>query len=329
MPANLPPQYYEEEKKLKTARTPEEKAAIFESLLSMIPKHKGTEKLQADLKRRLSKARLQEGKRSGGKRKGDEHHVPKEGAGQVVLAGLPNVGKSTIVNAVTKAAPVIAEYPYSTMKPLSGMARFENIRIQLVDIPPLFWEVTDTWVANILRNADALCVLTELNDDPVGQVELILEELKEKRIRFLEKSDSAQKATAGFFPKRLFIAGTKCDLEGSEPGLKALEEAYGTVFTVVGISAEAGIGLETFIREAFLVLDRIRVYSKAQGKKPDMESPFVLSKGTTVIEMAREIHKDFVTGLRAARIYSEDKYNGQRVGKDFILRDGDIIEIVV
>jgi len=97
----------------------------------------------------------------------------------------------------------------------------------------------------------------------------------------------------------------------------------------VVVAAKAGIGLETFIQEAFLVLDRIRVYSKAQGKKPDMESPFVLSKGTTVIEMAREIHKDFVTGLRAARIYSEDKYNGQRVGKDFILRDGDIIEIVV
>lgn len=329
MPANLSPQYYEEEKKLKTVRTPEEKIPVLESLLRLVPKHKGTEKIQADLKRRLSKARSQEGKKSGGKRRADEHHVPKEGAGQVVLAGLPNVGKSTIVDALTNAKPQIADYPYSTLKPLSGMARFENIRIQLVDIPPLFWEVTDTWVSNILRNADAICLVVELSDDPAGQVEILLEELTDKRIRPLGREAVAERGEEGTLPKRICIAGAKQDHPETAEGLEALREMFGDAYPLVAISAKEGTGLDLFLQEAFLVLDRIRVYTKVQGKKPDLENPFILDKGTTVIEMAREIHKDFVKQYRAARIFSRDMYNGQRVGKDFVLRDGDIIEMIV
>ncbi len=328
MPANLPPQYYDEEKKLKTARTPEEKAQILENLLRLIPKHKGTEKLQGDLKRRLSKARAQEGKKSGGKRKGDEHYVPKEGAGQIVLAGLPNVGKSTIVDVLTNAAPLVAEYPYSTLKPLSGMARFENILIQLVDIPPLMWEVTDKWVTNILRNADAICLVAELHDDPVGQVEILLEDLENKRIRTLRKGEEGERAEGASATKRVFIAGTKQDLPGAADGLSALKVAFEDAHPTVTLSAATGTGLEPFLRESFQAMDRIRVYTKVQGKKADLDSPFIMNRGTTVIEMAREIHKDFAQRFRAARIFCEDKYNGQRVSKDFVLRDGDIIEIL-
>jgi len=329
MPANLPPQYYEEEKKLKAARTPGEKLAALETLLSMVPKHKGTEKLQADLKRRLSKLRLQDGKQSGGTRKGDEYHVRKEGAGQVVLAGMPNAGKSQIVASLTKASPMVAEYPYSTLKPLSGMARFEDVQVQLVDIPPLFWEVTDTWVANILRNTDAICLVVELNDDPGGQVELLLEELQEKRIEPVPEGAVPGEGKAGFFPKRFFIAGTKLDLPGSGKGLEDLKSAFAATCPLVGLSPITGIHMDDFVREAFRVLDRVRVYSKSPGKKPDLNNPFVFPKGSTVKEMAGQIHKDFKASLKSARIFCEDKYNGQRVGKDFVLRDRDIIELVV
>jgi len=330
MPANLPPHYYEEEKKLKSARTPEEKIAILETLLSMIPKHKGTEKLQSELKQRLSKARDQVGKKKGGSRRTDEHHVEKEGAGQIVLAGMPNVGKSQILGAFTRAVPQIADYPYSTLKPLSGMARFENIRIQLVDIPPLFWEVTDTWVSNILRNSDAICLVVELHDDPAGQVELLLEELKEKRIEPLETGGQpGQRAGDGIYVKPILIVGNKLDLPEAAEGLKALKLQYASRFTVVGISAMDGQGGEAFLLEAFHILNKIRVYTKTSGKKPDLDRPFVFPKGITVIEMAGGIHKDFIGRFQAARIYSEDKYNGQRVSRDFELRDGDIIELIV
>ncbi len=329
MPANLPPTYYEEEKKLRSARTPEEKAEILETLLRLIPKHKGTEKLQADLKRRLSKARGKQGKKSGGARRVDEHHVVKEGAGQVVLAGLPNVGKSQLLGTLTKASPQIAEYPYSTLKPVSGMGLFENVRIQLVDIPPLLWEVTDTWVANILRNTDAICLVAELIDDPVGQVEIILEEMEQKRVPVLRRDETRGETTSGIQPKRLFIAGTKLDLPGADEGAEALKRAFDASYDVVNVAAPDGVGADAFIAAAFRVLDKVRVYTKTPGKKADLGSPFVFRKGTTVIEMAREIHKDFEKNYRTARIYSDDKYNGQRVGKDFELRDGDVIELIV
>ena len=329
MPANLPPQYYEEERKLKTARSQEEKIAILESLLRLMPKHKGTEKLQAEIKRRLSKARFEEGKKSGGKRQADEHHIPREGAGQVALAGLPNSGKSTLLAALTNASPTIAEYPYATLSAVSGMARHENIRIQLVDLPPIPWEVTDPWVSNILRNSDSICLTVELHDDPAGQAEILLAELTPRRIVPLRTGEEAAGKPEGVFPKRVFLAGTKLDLPEAEKGLAALERAFSSLYPVVGISARTGSGTEHFLREAFRALDRVRVYSKVQGRKPDLENPFIFRRGTTVLEMAGQIHKDFLTRFRAARIFCEDMYDGQKVGKDFVLRDGDVIEILV
>jgi hypothetical protein len=329
MPANLPPQYYEEEKKLRAARTPEEKAEILETLLRLIPKHKGTEKLQADLKRRLSKTRGKQGKRSGGSRRGDEHHVEKEGAGQVALAGLPNVGKSRILDALTKASPQIADYPYTTLKPLPGMGLFENVRIQLVDLPPVLWEVTDTWVFNILRNSDGICLVVELTDDPAGQAEILLDELEQRKIPLLRRDEARGEPLGGVQPKRLFIAGTKLDMPGADQGAAALKRAFAAAYEVVNVTVRDGVGMDAFLAAAFRVLDKVRVYAKTPGKKPDLENPFVFRQGTTVIEMAREIHKDFEKNYRGARIYSEDKFNGQRVGKDFVLRDGDVIELIV
>lgn len=329
MPANLPPQYYEEERKLKSARTPEEKVAILETLLSIIPKHKGTEKLQADLKSRLSKARAQAQSRPGGGRRGDDHHVEKEGAGQVALTGFANVGKSQLLASVTKATPLVAEYPFATMKPLPGMARFENVWVQLVDLPPVSWEVTDKWVANVLRNADALCLCVDLSDDPVGQAELLLEELQDKKIVAVPRDGGATETSAGLFPKRVLLAGNKLDLPGTDRELQRLSDAFGGRYPVVGVSAKERTGLEDFVRECFQVLNKIRVYTKAPSKKPDLENPFILPRGTSVIDLAGEIHKDFVSRFRAARIYCRDKYDGQRVGKDFVLRDGDIIEFLV
>ena len=329
MPANLPPQYYEEEKKLRKARTPEEKVAILEALLSMIPKHKGTEKLQGDLKRRLSRARDQQGRKGGGARRGSEHHVPKEGAGQIVLVGLPNVGKSQIVGALTKASPQIAGYPYATLKPVAGMARFENVLIQLVDLPPLMWEATDRWVYNLVRNADAVCLVADLTDDPAGQAEILLEEMAERGIQGRGRPQPGQSGEERTRIKTVFLAGSKLDLPGGSEGLRELGAALGDGFPVVGISAREGTGTDAFLRAAFEALARVRVYTKAAGKTPDLSSPFVFRQGTTVQDMAREIHKDLAGRLRAARIFCDDKYDGQRVGKDFVLRDGDVIELLV
>ena len=171
--------------------------------------------------------------------------------------------------------------------------------------------------------------MVELIDDPVGQAEILLEEMEQKKVPILGRDEAPGESVGGVHPKRLFMAGTKLDLPGADEGVEALKVAYDASYDVVGIAVRDGIGTDAFLAAAFQVLDRVRVYTKTAGKKPDLARPFVFRKGTTVIDMAREIHKDFEKSYKTARIYSEDKYNGQRVGRDFELRDGDVIELIV
>jgi ribosome-interacting GTPase 1 len=116
LPANLPPAYFEAENRYREAKTPAEGIAALEEMLAIMPKHKGTDKLKADLRRRISKlkSKQQEKKKLGRRDRG--YKIEKEGVGQVVLIGEPNVGKSSLVAALTNADPQVAEFPHSTWK---------------------------------------------------------------------------------------------------------------------------------------------------------------------------------------------------------------------
>src|SRR4030066_1776642 len=189
MPANLPPEYFNAEKRFKQASTPAEKIAALEDLITTVPKHKGTDKLRADLRRRLSQLRKEAvSKKKGGR--GDIYVVPKEGAAQIALVGFPNSGKSSLLASLTKATPVIAEYPISTLTPLPGMMPFEDIQVQLVDLPPVGNESTDGWVSGILRTADALLIVLDLTEDPEVQAELLIEQLGRWNIKILNNFPS-------------------------------------------------------------------------------------------------------------------------------------------
>src|SRR4030043_270111 len=184
MPANLPPEYFDAEKRFKQTATSAEKIAALEDLIGTVPKHKGTDKLRADLRRRLSQLRKEAiSKKRGGR--GDLYVVQKEGAAQIALVGFPNSGKSSLLASLTNATPVIAEYPISTLTPLPGMMPFEDIQIQLVDLPPVGNESTDGWVSGILRTADALLIILDLTEDPEVQAELLLEHLGRWNIKIL------------------------------------------------------------------------------------------------------------------------------------------------
>src|SRR4030043_1223959 len=190
MPANLPPEYFGAEKRFKQAVAPAEKIAALEDLIATVPKHKGTDKLRADLRRRLSQLRKEAiSKKKGGR--GDLYVVQKEGAAQIALVGFPNSGKSSLLASITKATPVIAEYPISTLTPLPGMMPFEDIQIQLVDLPPVGNESTDGWVSGILRTADALLIVLDLTEDPEVQAELLIEQLGRWNIKILPNPPSS------------------------------------------------------------------------------------------------------------------------------------------
>jgi len=322
MPANLPPEYYNVEIKYKQAVSPQEKVAALEELIATIPKHKGTDKLRADLRRRLSKLRVEseKSKKSG---RGDLYTVERQGASQMALIGFANSGKSSLLASVSNAHPVIADYPMSTVMPLSGMMPFEDIQFQVIDLPPVGNESTDGWVSGIIRTAHMLVLVIDLSEDSDIQADLLLEQLVTWNIPVLKKREEGSD-NANYKP--FIIVANKIDLPDTEKMLKALERKYDQLCPIIAFSAKHNRGVDLFRRAVFLNSGIIRVYSKEPGKDPDMKTPFTQFSGSTVLDLAELIHKDFVSNLKYACIWGSSKFDGQRVQKDYVLHDKDIVE---
>ncbi len=329
MPTNLPPEYFDAEKKFRQSTTPAEKIAALEELIGTVPKHKGTDKLRADLRAKLSRLR-DEAIRKKKAGKGDLYTVDREGALQVALVGFPNSGKSSLLKSLTNAAPIIAEYPMSTVMPLSGMMPYEDIQFQLVDLPPLGNESTDGWVSGILRNADLLLFVIDLSEEPAIQAGLLFEQMEGWRIPIMKKGQGIKTRESGSpIPKNTVVVANKVDLPGGEEGLRILRQEYENSYPVIGVSAMRKLFLEDLKRSIFEAAHIIRVYSKEPGKEPDLSKPFTLPSGSTVLELAEMIHKEFVAGLRYACIWGSSRFPGQRIQKDYILHDKDIVEFHV
>ncbi len=325
MPTNLPPEYFEAEKRYKQAATPQEKLAALEELISTIPKHKGTDKLRAGFRKRLSKLR-EEGARKKKSGRGDLYNVEKQGAAQMALVGFANSGKSSLLANMTSAHPMVADYPMTTLMPLAGMMFFEDIQFQMVDLPPIGNESTDGWVSGILRIADLLLLAVDLSEQPDIQTELLLDQLREWRIPLLQEVEESERR-AGVKYKPVIFAATKSDLPCSEEHFNTFKQKYGSIYPVIGVSNTKKDGLETLRRAVFEISRITRVYSKEPGKEPKMDAPFTLPAGSTVLELAEHIHKDFVKNLKYACIWGSAKFDGQRVQRDYALQDKDIVEL--
>ncbi|MBE3585488.1 MULTISPECIES: GTPase [Desulfofundulus] len=325
MPANLTPQYHAAEEAFRNATTIEEKIAALEEMLAVIPKHKGTEKLQADLKRRLARLR-EEGQKKTSAGRHDPFHVEKQGAGQVALVGYPNSGKSALVGALTRAKVKVADYPFTTTLPFSGMMPYEEIYIQLVDTPPLTAEGFPPGLAGLLRNADALLlVIDSCAGDCLEQLENSLRLLNERKII----RDDIPPGVRAIPPHRLIIAANKAELPQGKENLMLLRELLPADLEVMPVSAATGLNLEQLKTRLFAVLEVIRVFTRAPGKAPDLTRPFILPRGSTVLDLAESIHKDFLKTLRGARIWGSARFPGQNVPKEYILHDRDIVELLV
>ncbi len=315
MPANLTPEYKQAEERFRQAKTPEEKLVCLEEMLATIPKHKGTEKMQADIKSRIARLRRELTESKGGGKRSDWFHVEKQGAGQVAVFGAPNCGKSALVRALTGLNTEVAAYPFTTTRPLAGMMAFEDIQIQLVDTPPLVAD-SPPWLFHILRTADALCWLLDLADDAVL-------ETTETVGRLLEERGIVGAGAYRQLP--LIRVGTKADDPGALDRLDILRELIGDV-PVLLVSANTGQGLDDFRRVVFESLKIIRVYTKKPGKPPDMDEPVILKVPATVLDAAYNLHKDFARKLAYARLWNSAGFSGQRVEREHILADKDIIE---
>jgi ribosome-interacting GTPase 1 len=323
MPANLPPQYYEAEKRLRQAKTPEEKIEILELMIAIMPKHKGTDHLHGDLRRKIAKLTEEAERKAATSR--TSFYIRKEGAGQIALVGLPNVGKSQLLATVTDAAPEIADYPFTTKTPNIGMMKFENIQIQLVDTPPVTGKESRVWLNNVARNADLIAIMADLSNNPVQQVETTLQELE--NIGIVPVSTDITEVNIGKRQRKMLIIANKSDLESSGAGIKQLNSQYGASFPVISISASEGNNIEVLKSGIFKALEIIRVHTKSPGKKVDLTDPVILKIGSTVKEAAEEIHKDFKSKLKYAVVWGSGKFDGQRVSQGHVLKDNDVIEL--
>jgi ribosome-interacting GTPase 1 len=325
MPANLTPEYLAAETEFKAARSSQEKLLCLERMLSTIPKHKGTEKMQADIKRRI--ARLRDSLEKTASKKGFAIRVEPEGAAQTALVGAPNAGKSSLLEAATNARAEVGDHPFATRRPAPGMLSFENVQFQLVDLPPVSRQHLDYWVIDIVRGADSALWVIDASD-PGFEVKAaeVEEVLGARKIRLVSpKADVARSGNVREL--RALLVATKVDEETSHETLPRIRERFDSRFPILELSALADNDFTRLGRALFDLNNLIRVFPKVPGKDADLSAPFVLHKGDRVLDFARLVHKDFAANLRYARLWGHGRFEGQRVHRDEELLDGDVIEL--
>jgi ribosome-interacting GTPase 1 len=350
VPANLSPEYKQAEQAFKRAREPRERFECLKEMLRAIPKHKGTEHLQADIKSRIKELSDELSGPKKGPRKGPSHTVRPEGAAQVCLIGPPNAGKSSLHARLTGSHTEIGPYAYTTKFPVPGMLSFEDIHFQLVDLPPVSAEFMEPWLASALQHADAALLVVDLSDpDCPEQLPIILERLSEKKITLMERwpgmATQGQSAPAApraegvgsaehnepiadpfhvYLPT--LLVANKADLADPEDAL-VLEELCHVRFPAVATSATTAQGVSEIGSFLFNGLGIVRVYTKAPGKPPEKDRPFTVRRGDTVLEVARLVHQDIARSLKFARLWGSGQFDGQQVGPDHPVADGDVVEL--
>jgi len=329
MPANLTAQYKEAEARYRSAVGYEERLEALREMLALLPKHKGTEKLQADIRKRLSKLEDEEAHvAKSGHRGPDVGHVKKEGAGQWALLGPPNAGKSSLLAALTHAHPEIAEYPFTTRLPQPGMMPFEDVLVQLVDTPAVAAGHTDAWLPNLARNADGILLVLDVTSDDVDAAWRALGEVLERAHVWPRGKPLPPDASPLLEPRPILVLLNRADEDPDGTFAALARETVGEGFPVLDVSARRGDGLGALRPVLFSELHRIRVYTKEPGHKPDLGRPFVLREGATVDDLACLVHKDLAARLKFARIWgAHARFEGQQVDRHHPLQDREVVEL--
>lgn len=345
MPANLTPEYKKAEAAFRTAHEPRERLECLKEMLRTIPRHKGTEHIQADIKSRIRELtdELNLPHKGPARSGGAGHSVRREGAAQVCLVGPPNSGKSSLHGVLTRSKSPVGPFPYTTREALPGMLPFEDIAFQLVDLPPISGRL-EPWISGLLQAADAAWLVVDLSDPACAEhVLAIREELARLRVTLVEcwpgldaRPESADTDPAPApaeipdpFGARLptLLVANKDDLDPDPDEVRVLEELTGVRYPAIATSAQSGHGLDRLARFLFAALGVVRVYTKLPGQPLVRERPFTLRRGDTVLDVARLVHQDMAHTLKFARLWGSSAFEGQQVGPEHCVTDGDVVEL--
>ena len=334
MPANLSPEYKAAEAAYRKARDPRERLDLLREMLRSIPKHKGTDHLQADIKHRIKELseELETPAKGGAARHGPAIVIRPEGAAQLALIGPPNTGKSSLHVNLTGSHAHIAPYPFTTQFPEPGMMPYQDVHFELLDLPAIAPEHPIPWIAATLQTVDGCLLVVDLSDAAcVEQMQAVHRVLAEKRVALtgcweempLEDDPFALRVPA------LLLANKADEMTDIAAELETFRELTGLAYPALCVSAVTGQGLDALGPWLFRALKVVRVYTKAPGHAPDKTRPFTLRHGQTVGAVARLVHKDVAATLRYARVWGESGFDGQQVGREHVLADGDIVELHV
>jgi ribosome-interacting GTPase 1 len=325
VPTNLPPAYHEAEREYRAAREPQARLEALERMLRLMPHHKGTDHLRAELRARIARTTQEIERQHAAGGRAHMYTVHREGAGQAVLVGLPNTGKSALLGALTGAPVKIADYPFTTQLPQPAMMPFEDIQVQIVDGPPVTPGATPGWFRGLLHQADLLLLATDLSADPLSEFSVLLEELRAFGIKPVAPGADVSEDDVPVSRKALVVA-TKRDVPGALEIAELLALEFGDRLPMVAVSAETGEGLDDLRRQIVGAVEIVRVYAKPPGRPPDLERPFVLPRGATVEDLADKIHHDLHDRFRYAVLWHPDRTT-LRVARQYVLQDRDVIEL--
>lgn len=328
MPANLTPQYQKAEEAYRRAQTTAERLACLEQMLQLIPKHKGTEKLQADIKSRLKEARQElQAEQRAPKTAGKVYRIPRQGAAQAVLIGAPNAGKSRILKELTHAHPEVAPYPFTTREPLPGMMSWQDVAVQLIDTPPITDSHCEPYLVNFVRSADlVLLVFDGSSDDAPEQTAEVLQQLARRHTFLSDHTGFDEDDLANLHVKTLGVV-----TRGSDPDAAAradfLRELAPIHFPWTFVELDDPASREQLRDRIYHATDTIRIYTKTPGKPADYSEPYSLPRGGTIEDLAAKIHRDLAEKVKSAKVWTWGSSDPRIVGKDHVLDDRDLVEL--
>jgi ribosome-interacting GTPase 1 len=327
MPANLTPQYSKAEEAYRKAQTAQERVDCLEQMLTLIPKHKGTEKLQADLKTRLKETREEAQVEKSAPKTVKSYRIPRQGAGTVIVIGAPNSGKSRVLQELTNAQPEVAPYPFTTREPLPGMMAWEDVHVQLIDTPPITEHHIEPYLTGFVRSADAVLLCFDgSSDDAPEQTAVVIEQFGSRKTQ-LDVASRFDEEDLSIVHVRTLLVVTRSDDPDAATRLEFLRELTPVPFQVIAAELDREASVAALRRAVYDALDVTRAYTKKPGKPADYADPYTIPRGGTVEDLALKVHQDLAASLKYAKIWAPDGTGGHTVGRDHVLSDRDLVEL--